>query len=791
MSMQWRKVFGDMRQYRMQICLITLILALGTASVVAALNARAILSREIASSFSAAKVPDLALWFERVTPELLTTVAAMDDVIAVDARRTAYTRVKAKDGSWLPMRLTIVRDFSAQQLGQFHLHSGTWPTRDGGILIEQSGQSLLDAGLGGSLQIRTPSGDIATLPIGAFVHDTAVAPSSQERTIYAFVSPESAALLGQQKSSDQLLVKMAYRASFASAVEFGNDLNAALKRRDQAAIRVEALPITHPHAGLMQAMLNVLGVLSAMALICCSALAGYLVAATMRREVAQVGVMKTLGARSHQIAWQYMALVTPLVIIANAVGFTLGMLLGREIVASYQVNLNIDVALWHVPQTLVIQEFVFALLTPLLAMAIPIVRAARMTPRAAMQNAGISIPSARVSRLASILIKFPGSMVWTLSLRNTWRRPWRTLVMLLALSLGGALLLTTRTIYESKMIVIDNSLQTQGHDIEVLMQRAVPGAQLEAIAASVPEVQIAEAWRRATVSIAKSSTTDSPPVNENSRFALSAYPQSTQLFKLPLVQGRTPQVDSTDEALVTRGLLDAFPTLLVGKVVELQFRDRRSKVTVVGVAEQIGAPVMYTNLATFNTVTALGDLAQALRIKSRSPDIGAVANSLDQALLSARQVPGQLITRAMIRDSLDEHFQVVGDVVRMVALAAAMVGAIILAATTALNILERTRETGIIRTLGATPRRVAAIFLAEATGITVVSTLLAIAIAMPLSRAILDVGERSLLHVSVPMRFSLSGLAQLGCGALIVVMTVWLVTKYSLRKSVRDAISYE
>ena len=142
--MRRRKVAGDLRQYWLQISVITLVLTIGAAGVVAALNTRAVLKREIAASFSAARMPDIALWFDRVTPELLAKVAALDDVTAVDARRIAYTRVKAKDGTWLPMRLTVVRDFSAQQLGVVHHHSNRWPTQDGSILIEQSGQTLID-----------------------------------------------------------------------------------------------------------------------------------------------------------------------------------------------------------------------------------------------------------------------------------------------------------------------------------------------------------------------------------------------------------------------------------------------------------------------------------------------------------------------------------------------------------------------------------------------------------------------------------------------------------------------
>ena len=788
MSMQWRKVVGDLRQYRLQIFLITLVLTLGTAGVVAALNARAILKREIATSHTSARLPDIALWFERVTPELLASVAAMDGVAAVDARRVTYTRIKANDSTWLPLRLTVVRDFSTQRLGLVHLHNGTWPTDT--ILIEQSGESLLAANT--ALQIRTPTGDIVLLQAGGFVHDTDVEPSTQERQIFAYVTPATAALLGQPKDLDQLLVKMAYRGEFANAVNFGTNLNATLKRQGQPAFRVDALPATHPHATLMNAMLVVLGVLSAMALICSSVLAGYMVAATMRREVAQVGVMKTLGARSHQIAWQYLALVAPMALLANVIGFAAGVLLGRQIVASYLITLNIDVALWHVPASLLTLEIALASLVPLVAVAIPIVRAARMTPRAAMQNAGIVVPSSLPNRLASALIKVPGSMVWTFSLRNIWRRPWRLLVMVLALSFGGALLLTNRTIYESKMIVIDASLGSQGYDFEVLMQLAAPGAQLEAIARSVPDVQIAEAWRRARVSIATlEPVSDAAPANESRQFTISGYPGSTQLFKLPVVQGRAPHAEATNEVLMTRSLRDAYPQLQTGTSVELQFNDRRAKVNVVGMAEQIGLRAMYTNFATFDAVTGLGDQTQAVRVKARTPDIETVVKKVDQAFLNARMPPGQIVSRAMIRDSLDEHFMVVGEVTRMVAFAAALIGAIMLAATTGLNVLERTREIGVIRTLGATPNRILAIFLAEATAITLMSALLAVCIAVPLSRAILNLAERALLHVSVPMQLSIYGLALLGSGALIVVLTVWLVTKISLRKSVREALAYE
>ena len=84
------------------------------------------------------------------------------------------------------------------------------------------------------------------------------------------------------------------------------------------------------------------------------------------------------------------------------------------------------------------------------------------------------------------------------------------------------------------------------------------------------------------------------------------------------------------------------------------------------------------------------------------------------AVLTRFMVPAQAITRERVRDSLDEHFKVVGDFIRMVALATALVGGIWLAASSGLNVLERTREIGVRRALGATRRGIGAVTLLSA-----------------------------------------------------------------------------
>ena len=785
MNTQWRKIAGDFRQHRAQIGLIGLVLMLGTAGVVAALQARAVLEREIAQSYAAAQPPDLALWFDRVDADLLATVRAHPGVAAADARRTINTRVAGPGGTWIPTRLLVVRDFADQSTGLVHQHGTAWPADDKGILIEQSSLPLLAAKVGEPLRLRTPGGGFASLPITGVVHDTAVAPSTQERIIYAYITPAATAAIGQNPDLDQMVVLMKDRSSGVG--DMANDLREMLTKKNGPPVRVESLPQGHPHAPLMNAMLRVLGVMAVMAFTCSAALAAFVVSLWMKREVRQVGIMKTIGGRSHQLAGQYLALVVPLVVVATALALPLGALAGRALISYYEVNLNIDVVNRSVPAALLLAEILCALGIPLMAMTLPIMRAARMSACEAIQDPGITAQTAP-RPLAAKLVQAPGHHQWTFALRNTFRRPWRLALTLLALSAGGALLLTSKNHYDSLLRVIDVSLAEQGHDIEVSLPRTQPAARLEALARQIPGVEVAEAWRRAGVGLITAEEEDELGRDPH-RFALTAYPAETRLLKMPAKEGRWPLAGEADAIVVTRFVMNQVRSLKVGDAVTLHYREQQVKVRVVGVVDEVVTPMLYASFPVYEAVTGLGDGSSILRVKTATPAV--VVAALDDAFVDAHINVSQIQTRAERREVLEEHISVVITVADMIALAVALVGGICLAAFASLNVLERAREIGVIRTLGATPRAVVWIFVAESGAIAALSALLALVISFFATRALNDMSARLLLQVAVPLVFSPQGLAWLGSGVFVVMLGVWVPVSRLLRVSVRDALAYE
>jgi putative ABC transport system permease protein len=655
--------------------------------------------------------------------------------------------------------------------------------------VEQSGQTLLGAQPGARLVLRDSAGMPVTLPLAGWLHDPGMAPSTQEQTVYAWATPDVAGRLQQATGPDQLLVKLARRGSPAEAAEQGNRLAAWADGAGRPAVRTETLAAQHPHALLMTAMSRMLGILSAMAFMSSAAWSAYMVSLWMRREQRVVGILKSLGARHRQIAAQYLLLAGPLMLLAAGLAVPLGAAVGQAFVAHEAVELNIDLASTRVAGSWRALTLCLALCLPLLSVAWPVWRAARLTPREAMADAGVGTPGGTAVWRARWL-RLPGDRRWTLALRNSFRRPWRLTLMVAALAIGGALLLTSHSNHEAVMATVDASLANQAHDIEVAMQQPAPAGVLVAVARTVPGVEWAEAWRRSGVTLADGPAAGPEPAG--SRVALAAFPAGSRLQRRPVVEGRLPRDGAADEVLATRYLLAAYPQLHLDAPVRLRHHGREAMVRIVGLVEEIGQATLLAPEATFEAVTGMGDAASSLRVQARAGvPLTPLAHALDQALLEARHTPAQVITRDLIRDALDEHVRVVGGVVRMVALAAALVGGLWLAASTGLGVLERTRETGVLRALGATPRDFCGMYLAEGAAVAGLATLLAVGLAMVLIAWLGDLAGRQLLHATVHFHISPKGLAILAAGLLVLIGAVALAVQRVLRLSAREALACE
>jgi putative ABC transport system permease protein len=122
----------------------------------------------------------------------------------------------------------------------------------------------------------------------------------------------------------------------------------------------------------------------------------------------------------------------------------------------------------------------------------------------------------------------------------------------------------------------------------------------------------------------------------------------------------------------------------------------------------------------------------------------------------------------------------------------AVVGGLGLMGTMSINVLERTREIGVLRAIGAPNRGVAWVFIREGVVIGVVSWLFGSLSALPMSRWLSDAVGVPLMGVPLTFTFSMRGVWLW----LILVMLLSMVASYfparnASRLTVREVLAYE
>jgi putative ABC transport system permease protein len=136
------------------------------------------------------------------------------------------------------------------------------------------------------------------------------------------------------------------------------------------------------------------------------------------------------------------------------------------------------------------------------------------------------------------------------------------------------------------------------------------------------------------------------------------------------------------------------------------------------------------------------------------------------------------------------HIEVPAQMLIAAALLLVLLGGLGVASMMTINVLERTREIGVMKAIGAAPATVVKIIAGESLFIGAVSWILAVAISLPLTRALGLAGRH--LGVSLPFAVSITAAAiWLGLVVLIAVAASAAPASRAARLVVREALAYE
>ena len=787
---RWRKVLRDMWKNKTRTTLVVFAIAVGIFAFSSAFISREVILAEMNSQYQAINPSTISLGVSSFDDSLVRWASHQDNISYSQGQSVRLARLVQGNKTY-SLDLYAFDNYKDMQVNRIILESGTLPPKKRGILFERSSIPLTGVQIGDNVVIELPNGQQRTLEVGGVVHDLKAIPANIWPDITAYVSTETMEWLGFPYSYNQLeLVAGDEFNSRAKLEKLSNELQDKL--RDKGFIVGSVLvrePGEHWAETSMASLVAILSSVGVFSLVLSVFLVINTITGILAQQRRQVGIMKALGATAWQITGIYMTLVICFGLLALFVALPIGSFLAYFYTSIMAHFLNIDIYQFHVPRRIFILELMIALVVPLVAALVPILNGVRVSAWETISNYGITSKS-KEGWLGRLLMRVRGlPRPLLLSIRNTFRRRGRLFMTLGTLILAGTLFISIVNVRGAMTARLYNVLKMYNFEIILILDHSYGSRMAKHRVEQLPNISQAEARTYTQVQRIK------PDGTEGSTFSLAGLPPDSDFFKPTLLSGRWLQDKDKNAVVLSNELVRNEPDIHSGDEIELKLGNDKHKCKVVGI---IFTPNDTTAYASFDFVSHIkhsyGE-ASSLFIKTQELNISTQAEMvkvLEDRLKTAGIGVSKSITIADIIKSSTSRMDFLVRFLLLMSFMAAAIGGLGLAGTMSLNVLERTREIGVMRSIGATSPMVGGIVVAEGMLIGFISWLLAIPCSIPFSYAFNAILGYAFFKRPLDFNFSLMGLIIW----LIIVMFISIIAsllpaRQAMKMSVQETLAYE
>jgi putative ABC transport system permease protein len=808
MSLLAVKLRRDLRASWSRFALMVIAVAVSLTVFGGTLMAWAAVSRETEAGYLSTEPASATIVLDGgIDPDRMAGIAAAarnrPQVLEATGRTQFDSEVEIGDRpSTQPLQVFVAAPDDPMRMVRFDLR-GDWPPAPGEIRLGDDGtSSLLGAQLGDSVTITPPGAEPARLRVAGTVYDPSLAPSPQEQRGHAYLSTASLPV-----PLDQLKIQVADPGQTvpsrdrATVVAVADDVAAWL--REAYDLRVAEIqvpePYAHPHQWQADVLLLSLLAGGAAALLLATILVAAILNTLFVQQIPQLGIMKAIGARSVHIGRFYLAMTVLVAAAATLLAVWPAVLLSQGRVASLLGILGIQPTSVAAPGwTYVVVVAVGLGLPPLVALP-PVVKASRITVRAAIDHHGAA-PSAASGILAR-LARFRGlDRGLLMALRNTVRRPARFWLSVGLLAAAGTVFVAGLSLRSGTQAVEDAKTAQRYWDVEVELAGPTPETAAVAAARAVAGVSRVEAWTRTQIGIAgpgRLPVTRTYPDQGHGSVSVNTVPADPLRRPPAVAEGRWLTPNETGAVVLNRTVRDAnVPGLGPGDAVTLFVDGRPTTWRIAGIVDEgdTAGGGAHTTAAGLAAATGQPQQVNRLRVITGNHDEQtrqAVAREVDTALTGAGVDVALATSVSRTEAASAGHAGPVLLVLLGVALPLGVLGTIALATTMSANILDRTREFGVMHAIGARPKTVRRIVVAEGVLLALTSCLVAVVPTLGLTAA-LGAGLGNLFG-NAPLPFRISPLA-VGIWLVLAVLGAALATEAAAtrasRLTVREALAY-
>jgi putative ABC transport system permease protein len=797
MSSRWKKVWSDFWSNKTRTTLTILIITVGVFAVGFNNNVGLFMNRDMDADFLSANPAEAHIYVSPLNDDLVKMASRVPGVDAVEGRTTTNVQLVMSDNRLILTQVTSVKTPSALKVDILKpadpKEKSLPPLNDKEVLLDRS-VSALGIKPGDTITFKLSDGKLRQLRVAGFIHDVTGFPYSLSNQVTAYVTDTTMVWLGGPSDYTQLAVSVSENPTDQKHVEqIAQTVADRLQNAGSTVYYVSVYQPGHHFAwGVTQGVIFVLAVLGWMTVLLSAFLIVNTITSLMAQQTRQIGIMKATGAGSGQILGMYIVLILGFGLVALGISIPLAGWLGYRTGGFMGSWLNFDLrSFTFYPETIIQQAFV-ALVVPLLAAIFPIARSVRITVREAISDYGLGgSPKAKTDSVNKGAVSIPRPI--RISLRNAFRRKTRLALTLFTLVLGGAIFIGVFNLWAS----FDKTMQDiQGYflaDINVSFDHSYRFDKVAAMAESVPGVKSVEGWMEISGTLMTDNKND-----KGSQILFVAPPSSSTLIKPIITDGRWLTPADENALVIGNQLLKIRPDLKVGDWLTIKINDKEYKWQVIGIYRLTGnvnPPLVYTNDEYISRLIDQPGQVYSLRVITSGHDAASQKAVNDQlgklfdangVKVTSTQTSVEWAAQQKSQTDILVYFMLV------MAILIAVVGGLGLMGTMSINVLERTREIGVMRAIGASNMNIQAIVLVEGMVIGLISWAISVLLSFPITNVLTFGVGTAILQAPMPSVYSISGIIAWLLGILFIgIIASALPAHRASSLTVRDTLAYE
>jgi len=798
MSPRWRKVIRDLWDNKSRTALVVVSIAIGVFAFGGLFTTRLLSLEEMNGQFQDIYASHIVMGIGTPFDETLESWFARQDHVVDAQGQAAYSLKLIENGTTHNIRLISFGDFNNIRLNQIDSEQGRYPPGKNELLLERSSQQLVPGlELGDDVEVELANGQRFDLTYAGVIHDLNAIPGTFQNQLTGYVTLRTLDQLGfpAEFNTIHLRIDEAYLDYLEGDIitnltDIANDLQDDLKRLDIPVGSIGVREVDEHWANdISGGIATILVIVGLFTLV----LSGFLVINTITGLLAQqqktIGIMKIIGASRAQIVGVYLVMVMIFGILALVIAIPAGIGLARfmlfGILASF---LNFDIQNFHLPTSVLILQITVALLFPVIAALVPILNGTRISAAEAISDHttnGTSIFDQILARLRGL------SRPVLLSIRNTFRRKGRLLMTMLTLVLAGTLFISIVNVRYSLTNEILDFMKMSDYDIQINLDRLYNTEGMTRRIEELPGVVIVEGQ------VAVSAQRTRPDDTKGETFSILGIEPDTP-FVIPKIQEgqwlQESNINARYQLVVSNEFLTDEPDIELGDIITLEVNNEQENWQVIGIV-LYGQPIAYAHYKDVNHVRGTPDQTAQLLIRTESSDQAFIDETVAEILryLDVRDIGvNSTRTRAdVVRESFG-GLDVLIFILFSLSIIVAAVGGLGLAGTMSLNVLERTREIGVMRAVGAGTMTIRGMYIGEGILIGVLSGIIALPLSIPGSTGFGSVLGAVIISRDIPYAPTLEGpVIWFIIVTIIATVASVMPAQRASQISIREALAYE